>query len=327
MKGNTLVPRTSLTKRFKDFLGERWFRMGLFFRFHWWVALLVLLVGGVWAFWWRGILPYADYQSAQWALSTEVQSLAALLGIILVGVTILWSQAAGEEGRLRELQPKYYELLRSGGDSSHVSPTVIEELRMDYLKKIKERSLPREVFPYKHGKYHKHKDLFVDVCRVSELVNEYFGLGKLFDTIETDLKSLRFSQDQVTDKVLVTWYDLKSDSREFLELVTDIFHPGNNTVYFELAGGQNLVDRIWDLTLLQHTETALARSKRFNYFRTVWFRLGFALYVLAITIGLLALSGTTSKTVWRPPFAAAITLGLSAVIFTILFVHILLRSE
>lgn len=135
--------------------------IGLLFQFAGFRVQFLLLVA-----WARYLLPRADYQSAQWALSTEVESLATLLGIMLVGVTILWSQATGEEARLRELQPKYYELLRTGGNPAHNGPPVIEQLRLDYLKKIKARSLPRQVFQYEHPKYHKHRDLFVDMCRM-----------------------------------------------------------------------------------------------------------------------------------------------------------------
>jgi hypothetical protein len=242
-------------------------------------------------------------------------------------VTVLWSQAAGEEARLRELLPKYYELLRTGGNAGHDGPPAVETLRLDYLDKIKRRSLPRTVFPYKHEKYRKHKDLFIDICRVSELVHEHYGLGKIFEKLEDDLKSLRLSEEQITDKVLVTWYDLKSDPLEFLGLVTDIFHPGNNTLYFELEGGGEFVDKVWDLTLLQHTEPSLQRVKRFRQFRSIWFRTGFSVYVLAIVTGLAALSSTTSVSTWRPLFVVSMILGFGAVAFTIMFVHALLRSD
>lgn len=170
---------------------------------------------------------------------TEVESLATLLGIMLVGVTILWSQATGEEARLREVRPKYYELLRTGGNPAHTGSPVIERLRLDYLRKIKARSLPRQVFQYEHPKYRTHRDLFMDICRLSELVHEYCGMEKIFEILESDLKSLRFPEGEITDKVLVTWYDLKSDASEFLELVNEILTPGNATVYFELEGGQD----------------------------------------------------------------------------------------
>jgi hypothetical protein len=147
------------------------------------------------------------------------------------------------------------------------------------------------------------------------------------DTIERDLKELGFTETEITDGVFVRLYDLKSSSLEFLELVTDIFHPGNNTLYFELDGGRSLADRIWDLTLLQHTETSLNRVKQFRQFRSVWFRLGFGVYVLAIVTGLTAVSATTKLSMWRPLFIASLLLGLTAVVFTVIFVHGLVRSE
>jgi hypothetical protein len=165
------MPKQSLPKRLQSFFQDRWFKLKLLVRFHWPALFLIILIVSIAAYWSRFLLPRADYQSAQLTMSTEVQSLAALLGIMLVGVTILWSQATGEEARLMELQPKYYELLR-GSDPAHNSPPAIERLRLDYLKKIKGHSLPRQVFPYKHPKYPRHRDLFLDICRLSDLVHD-----------------------------------------------------------------------------------------------------------------------------------------------------------
>lgn len=286
-----------------------------------------MLVAGITAYWSRYLLPRVDYQSAQWAISTEVQSLAALLGIMLVGVTILWSQAAGEEARLIGLLPKYYELLRTGGHPAHKGPPVVERLRLDYLGKIKARSLPQEVFPYKHSKYREHRDLFLDLCRLSELVHEYYGIRGIRNSVENDLKEVGFGEDEIVDRVLVRWYDLKSDTVEFLELVTDIFHAANSTFYLQIESGTNLVDRIWEFTLLQHTEVSLKRIEQFRKFRGIWFRLGFGVYMLAIVLGLATASVITGLDSWRPLFVASLLLGLAAVLFTIVFVHVLLRSE
>jgi hypothetical protein len=327
MRPSGHMSRKSFSKKISARVRELWFNVTLFFRFHWFPLFLIALVSGIAGYWTHYLLPSVNYQSAQWAVSTEVESLATLLGITLVGVTILWSQATGEEARLRELRPKYYELLRTGGNPNHTGIPVIEKLRVDYLKKIRARTLPRQVFQYEHSKYHTHRDLFVDICRLSEVVHEYCGMGKIFETLESDLKGLRFPGDEITDKILVTWYDLKSDASQVLGLVNDIISPGNATVYFELEGGQELADKIWDLTLLQHTETSLDRVARFKQFRSVWFRLGFGIYVVAIVTGLLAVSATTREINWQPLFIGSMILGFASIVFTICFVHALVRSN
>jgi hypothetical protein len=312
-------------KRFRKIVGEKWFSVTLFFRFNWLplllIASLVLLV----AYWWRYLLPSTDLQAAQWSLSAEVQGLAALLGIILVGVTILWSQAMSEETRLRELQQIYYELLRTGGNQKHLGAPFIELLRRNYLKAIEGRTLPRAVFPYEHRKYQRHRDLFLDICRLSQVVFEHYGLPSNSQEIQNDLGGLGFSENEITYKVLVTLYDLKSDAAEFLELVTDIFNPANTTLN-ELEGGGDFGMKVWDETLKQATETSLGRLKRFHRFRGIWFRFAFALYVLAIATGLIALSATDAMP-WRPWLIGATVLGFLALGITVVFFHQLLRAK
>jgi hypothetical protein len=322
------MPKNRRLRRWKDFVKavrNKWFNTTLFFRFNWPPLLLTALLGLLVAYWWRYLLPNADLQSTQWTLSAEVQGLAALLGIILVGVTILWSQAMSEEARLRELQHIYYELLRTGGKEKHVGMPFIEALRRNYLAGIKARALPRDVFPYEHRKYQTHRDLFMDICRLSQVVFEHYGLPSNSEEIQNDLKGLAFSENEITDKVLVAWYDLKSDAAEFLELVTDIFHPGKTTLY-ELEGGGDFGMKVWDETLKQNTETSLERLKRFHRFRSIWFRSGLAVYVLAIATGLIALSAT-SATLWRPWLIAAMLLGFLALGFTVVFFHQLVRAK
>src|SRR5579872_5203875 len=103
--------RKSPSKRLRQRTADVWLKIRLFFRFHCFALGLILLITAVGSYWATRLFPHTDFQSAQWALSTEVQSLAALLALMLAAVTFLWSQAAGEETRLRDLQPKYYELL------------------------------------------------------------------------------------------------------------------------------------------------------------------------------------------------------------------------
>jgi len=304
---------------------DKWFNTALFFRFNWPPILLITLLGLLVAYWWRYLLPSTDLQATQWTLSAEVQGLAALLGIILVGVTILWSQATSEEGRLREVQHIYYELLRTGGNRKHAGIPFIETLRRNYLDRIKARTLARNVFPYEHRKYRTHRDLFLDICRLSEVVFERYGLPSNSQEIQSDLEGLRFSENEITDKVLVPWYDLKSDAAEFLELVTDIFNPANTTLD-DLEGGGDFGMKVWDETLRQSTETSLERLKRFHRFRGIWFRCALAVYVLAIATGLIGLSATNA-TVWRPWLIAAMVLGFLALGLTVAFFHQLLRAK
>jgi hypothetical protein len=321
------MPKKSLRRRLQSFVQDRWSDATLFFRFHWPAILIISVLALVGAYWVARLSPRTDVGAAQWALSTEVQSLAALLGIMLVGITVLWSQAAGEETKLASLVPKYYELLKNGGDPVYVGPPVIEVLRKEYLEKIRTRKLPRTVFPYKHDKYRSHRDLFVDMCRLSELVHEYFGLQDISDNVESDLKSLRFSEEEITEKILVEWYSLKSDAAGLVELITDFLHPGCTTIYNELEQGDKFIDKIWDLTLTERAETSVSRVKTFKMFRGIWFRIGFGTYVVAIAIGLAALSGTTVNSPWKPMFVVSIALGFLAIAFTVVFVHKLLRSE
>jgi hypothetical protein len=201
----------------------------------------------------------------------------------------------------------------------------IEVLRRDYLKAIKEHALPRDVFAYKHRKYKTHRDLFLDICCLTQVVFEHYSLPSNSEEIQSDLDGLRFSEKEITHRLFVASYDLKSDLAEFLELVTDIFNPANMTLY-ELEGGGDFGMKVWDETVTQNTQTSLERLKRFHRFRTIWFRSGLSVYVLAIATGLVALSATNA-TLWRPWLIAAMVLGFLALGFTVVFFHHLVRAK
>ena len=56
----------------------------------------------------------------------------------------------------------------------------------------------------------------------------------------------------------------------------------------------DFAERVWDETLNLRAETSLERLERFKQFRSVWFRTGFAVYILAMVSGLLAISSKSS---------------------------------
>ena len=139
------------------------------------------------------------------------------------------------------------------------------------------------------------------------------------------MPELGFSSEQIIDLFVVPSYEIKDNPAEFLEITTDIFNPANTTLY-ELEAG-DFSEKVWDETLNLRTETSLERLKRFKQFRSVWFRAGFAVYVMAIVSGILAISATSSDTTWYSWFTSALLLGFIAIVFTILLVHRFLRSE
>jgi hypothetical protein len=306
-------------------LRDAWSACSIFVRHHWTATVLSAILAAIAWYGAHAVIPRTSSQAASALLSTEVQSLATLLGIMLVGIAILSSQATSEESRLVQLRPKYFELLRGGLEKKSDGMPFIEDLRKHYLKRIKERQLPEKVFPYDHPKYKTHKDLFLDICRLSQIVCENYGDENVGRQIEIDLAGLGYSQEEIIDRVVVMWYDLKNYPAKFLELVTDIFHPGNSTLY-ELNAGE-FAERMWDETLNLRTETSIERLKNFEQFRSVWFRAGFGVYVLAIVTGLLSISSTSIENTWRPWLTASLVLGFLAIVFTVLLVHHLLRAE
>jgi len=121
------------------------------------------------------------------------QSVAALIGLIIVGITLLWSQVITEEVNLRNLEKKYSSFLMTMREEHwpiSEDGAIIVQLRRDYFKKIKERSLPDEIYLYEHSKYKKHTYVFLDICSLIEFVSSYLDVERgvwMEETIE-DLK-------------------------------------------------------------------------------------------------------------------------------------------
>ncbi len=69
--------------------------MSLIFILTW--VLYVLVV--IWVFWW---LSYVTVDSAKWALSTQVQATAAIFGLLIAAMALLWRRMASQEQEIRE---------------------------------------------------------------------------------------------------------------------------------------------------------------------------------------------------------------------------------
>ena len=61
-------------------------------------------VGVVWIFWW---LSSVTVDSAKWALSTQVQATAALFGLLIAAVALVWRRITDQEQQLRERMSGY----------------------------------------------------------------------------------------------------------------------------------------------------------------------------------------------------------------------------
>ncbi len=67
--------------------------------FFYFLSWLVYVFVVIWVFWW---LSYVTVESAKWALSTQVQATAAIFGLLIAAMALLWRRMTSQEQEIRE---------------------------------------------------------------------------------------------------------------------------------------------------------------------------------------------------------------------------------
>ena len=101
---------------------------------------LLYAFGVIWIFWW---LSSVTVDSAKWALSTQVQATAAIFGLLIAAVALLWRRITDQEQRLRN---DIYEYLKELSQPLGRTPPVpvLDVAYGDYLKWITEAISKKE---------------------------------------------------------------------------------------------------------------------------------------------------------------------------------------
>lgn len=263
-----------------------------FFSKYW----IFLILGILFVLWFIFGLPNSDLNSARWTLSALVQSIAALVGLIIVSITFLWTQAITEEANLRRLKDKYMCILMYMHDKRCIGLEVsfIEQLRQDYFEKIKSNSLPDEIFPQKHNSHKNHKDLFLEICSLAELAQSYFNIDKEThkQRVDTDLKAINLSQKSTS--VYKRSLIMKGNVVDFFLVLYDIFTPDNLTLG-KLNQGRTISDKVWNELMNDNIDLGLERIRRFRKFKGTFFKINIFAFILCLVVGLLVLSSLSDS--------------------------------
>jgi len=95
-------------------------------------ATIIAIIVTIWFLSW---LPHTDVESARWALSTQAQSSAAILGLLIVAVVFRWRTMANQEEDLRK--SIYIYLKELGRDPASLEKAYDVELSNTEMDKLK----------------------------------------------------------------------------------------------------------------------------------------------------------------------------------------------
>lgn len=102
--------------------------------FFYFLSWLVYVFVVIWIFWW---LSYVTVDSAKWALSTQVQATAAIFGLLIAAMALLWRRMTGQEQGIREHIYDYLKGLEQG--VGQIPQLPVSQVAYDnYLKWITE---------------------------------------------------------------------------------------------------------------------------------------------------------------------------------------------
>lgn len=297
---------------------------------NYWISILIIgILAVLFIIWLSNFLPYSDIDAARWTLSALTQSVAALVGLIIVSITLLWSQAITEENNLRKMKKKYLWILMNMYTEPAPMPEkgpIIEQLRRDYFEKIKSESLFGKVFPYKHKKYKDHIDLFLEICALTEFFYSYsdVGGGTRQPQIDTELKVLSLANKSTM--VYMRSLILKGHVVEFFDVLYNIFTPANLALD-ELKHGRALSNKIWHHFLNDNIDLGLERIRRFRRFKGIFFKINIFAFILTLAVGLLVLSSLSDLNFTPYALLPPMTLGLISIALLTITLNRLLHSD
>jgi len=298
---------------------------GRFFSNYW----ILLILGVLFILWILYGLPNSDLDSAHWTLSALAQSVAALFGLIIVVISFLWSQAAPAEQNLRKLKDKYVWLLINMDVEQRGIPeqgTIIEQLRKDYFSEIKSKYRAGGTFPFKHRRYKSDKDLFLEICSLSELVDSFLHKGKCSnrEVIDANLQELGWAEEG--DLCYLRSLELMGKVVTFFETIYGIFAP-TNLVLYELLHGWDLPEKLRTEFLSDNIEFRLEKITRFQTFIGTFSKINMFAFVLTIVVSILLLSSMSKSNFTANHLLLPMTLGLVSIGLLTITLNRLLHTD
>lgn len=177
--------------------------MSLIFILTW----VLYVFGVIWVFWW---LSYVTVDSAKWALSTQVQATAAIFGLLIAAMALLWRRMTSQEQEIRERMYGYVKDLEQ--KVGQVPQLPVSQVAYDnYLKWIIELRKKKE----KVG-----KDAYINLGRLWVIISlsRQYSLRLIFKRYLTtgQLKELSKISKVSKESAIVMWEDYHRYPENFI---------------------------------------------------------------------------------------------------------------
>ncbi len=319
---------SQVTEPVRDFVR---YEIPFFVRDNWLpLAVLVVLVG-VFLAWHLEFRDSWSTESTRWTLSAMVQAIAALAGLLLVGLTLLWTRASNARSHLRLVRRRYLDLLRGEAPGD----TAIEHIRRDYMQGLKRRrrDLQEDPYPWKHETYPTHKEVGRGLALLSMLVSDIYNVDP------ASAESERLSRDLVwlgydEDEIYTLYGDLfaaRSDPAEAVELVTDLINVGSNFIYVlsdppaSTKSCSDIAGEVWGWSQDDDLDGSLEAIRSFARMSGLQAKVALVLMAATIAVGLFTVLSTGDDVaLW--PVSLSLALALASLQGVILLLNSMLRA-
>jgi hypothetical protein len=305
----------ALSKRARRWLAETfderpyWLRLW-WYQHNWPNVLLACALSLGFVVWLVVGLPQSDSQSARWALSATAQSMAALVGLMFVGLTILWNAAETARTRLRGLAHNYFVMLKQPVWKPGIP--VIEALRRQYTGMVTSGECPPEEEPsyYRH-EYRTHLELLADICVLSAAVADYHKLP--VNTRRLAYKMRRLGWTGADEEWM--WGEIvmcRMEPDRFMRKLAAVFDLANFGMELIPIGRQlqaDMIDQCWR----DQVDDSVERLKLFDTITGWPLWLVFTLALFAIVASLLTVATISPESYQRWTLALPILLALIAI--------------
>lgn len=140
--------------------------------------------------WWQFFFPSIGFDSSQWALSALIQSLSAVLGILIVVYVFIDSNKRESIENLAKLEPKYHNMLIS--PTKNGTPFILK-LREEFLENILQDKFDskKKLNPYTHSET-DYLEEFYSVSVLAEYMTVTYSLDYPIQKIRNDLESIGY---------------------------------------------------------------------------------------------------------------------------------------
>lgn len=189
--------------------------------------------------WWYWFFPNIGLDSSQWTLSSLIQSLSAIFGILAVIYVFIYSKKSDLTSILTKSEPKYHEMLIS--TTKNGIPFIIK-LQEIFLQRIKENKFDKEIKanPFTRSNTDYLED-FYSLCVLAEYMITNHNLNYSFQKIREDLKSIGYFEKRGEKLFYWKWID-----RPIMTAEHFFFHLFSLPVPFQLD--DELKTKYYDIT-------------------------------------------------------------------------------